>query len=186
MSVAYDHVGPWTVADVLALGQDTQQRVELVGGALLMSPAPSVPHRRASRRLAALLESAAGAAGADVEIMEAVNVALPDGLLIPDIVVADAEAASKAGLTLDAAGVILVVEIVSPSTRITDTRTKPSLYAAAGIPHYWRLELEPAPALYLAERSGSGYTETAAVLAGTTASLGEPFPLRIDPASLRH
>ncbi|MFJ4013969.1 hypothetical protein [Streptomyces sp. NPDC090026] len=31
--------GPWTVPDVLALGEDTSHRVEMVGGALLLTPA---------------------------------------------------------------------------------------------------------------------------------------------------
>ncbi|MGR6998893.1 Uma2 family endonuclease [Yinghuangia aomiensis] len=47
---------------------------------------------------------------------------------------------------LHADDVVLVVEIASPSTRVADRKMKPSLYAAAGIPHYWRLELEPCPA----------------------------------------
>ncbi|MFB8219652.1 hypothetical protein [Streptomyces anulatus] len=39
MSVAHSHIGPWTLADVLALPDDPAQRVELVGGQLMMSPA---------------------------------------------------------------------------------------------------------------------------------------------------
>ncbi|MEU6161294.1 Uma2 family endonuclease [Streptomyces sp. NPDC047130] len=184
MSVAYDHVGPWTVDDVLALGEDTHQRVELVGGALLMSPAPSVPHQRASRRLAALLERAADEAGADVEVLEAVNISVPDGLLIPDLVVADAEAAGEAGVVLNNAAVLLVVEIASPATRLTDRKLKPALYAAAGIEHYWRVDLEPAPTLHTAVRNGSGYRDLATVLPGQTVRIDEPFPLTIDPARL--
>ncbi|MFB8271836.1 Uma2 family endonuclease [Streptomyces sp. NPDC055955] len=40
---------------------------------------------------------------------------------------------------------LAVVEIASPSTRVTDRTLKPSLYAAAGIEHYRRIELKPAP-----------------------------------------
>lgn len=184
MSVAYDHIGSWTLSDVLAMGEDTHQRVELVGGALLMSPAPTVPHQRASRRLASLLDAAAAAAGADVEVLEAVNVVVPDGLLIPDLVVVEADVAANAGVTLDGGGVLLVVEIVSPSTRTTDRKFKPALYAAAGIPSYWRLELEPAPTLYVGRRQAGGYSEDMTVLAGANATIAEPFPFTIDPAAL--
>jgi Uma2 family endonuclease len=37
----------------------------------------------------------------------------------------------------------LVVEIVSPGTRRRDRLEKPAEYAAAGIPHYWRIEQNP-------------------------------------------
>ncbi|MFH8586485.1 hypothetical protein ACH4GP_19095 [Streptomyces celluloflavus] len=57
MSVApAEHQGPWTIDDVLALPEDARSRIELVGGSLVMSPSPGIPHQRASRRLAALLE----------------------------------------------------------------------------------------------------------------------------------
>ncbi|SCG74694.1 Uma2 family endonuclease [Micromonospora humi] len=44
------------------------------------------------------------------------------------------------GLWLHAADVALVVEIESPSSRRYDRLIKPTLYAEAGIPHYWRVE----------------------------------------------
>ncbi|MFE1856264.1 hypothetical protein [Streptomyces sp. NPDC059489] len=37
-----------------------------------------------------MLQAAADAAGQPIEVLEAVNVVVPDGLLIPDIVGADA------------------------------------------------------------------------------------------------
>ncbi|MFE3887036.1 Uma2 family endonuclease [Streptomyces lydicus] len=186
MSVAAaDHQGPWTLDDVLALPEDTRSRIELVGGSLVMSPSPGVPHQRASRRLAALLEAAADDAGAPVEILEAINLVVPDGLLIPDIAVCDADAAADAGLTVPAHDVLLVVEIASPSIRVTDRKMKPALYAAAGIAHYWRLELEPAPRLYLGELENGGYLDRLVQAAETTA-VDRPFPIDIDPGALAH
>ncbi|MGC4803851.1 hypothetical protein [Micromonospora sp. DT233] len=38
--------------------------------------------------------------------------------------------------------VVLTVEIVSPSTRSIDWVLKPALYAQAGIPFHWRVEIE--------------------------------------------
>lgn len=185
MSVATaDHSGPWTVEDVLALPEDTRNRIELVGGALLMSPNPGVPHQRASLRLAMLLSAAVESAGAPFEVLEAVNIVVPDGLLIPDLVVADAAAAAKAGVTLSAHDIVVAIEIASPSTRVTDKKMKPSLYAAAGIAHYWRLELEPAPRLYLGHLERGTYVDRL-VQVGETTALTEPFDLDLDPATLR-
>ncbi|GGR16164.1 Uma2 family endonuclease [Streptomyces netropsis] len=175
--------GPWTREAVLALPEEPRHRIELIEGALVTSPSPGVPHQRASRRLAALLDVAVEAAAAPVEVLEAVNVVVPDGLLIPDIVVVDADAAAEAGLTVDAHDVLVVVEIASPSTRVTDRKMKPALYAAAGIPHYWRLELEPAPRLYLGHLERGTYTDRL-VQAGETTRLDQPFPVDFDPARL--
>ncbi|MGK4586160.1 Uma2 family endonuclease [Kitasatospora sp. HPMI-4] len=185
MSVAVtEHSGPWTVEDVLALPEDPRNRIELVGGALLMSPNPGVPHQRASLRLAMLLSLAIDNAEAPFEVLEAVNVIVPDGLLIPDLVVADAAAAADAGTTLSAHDVAVAIEIASPSTRVTDKKMKPALYAAAGIEHYWRLELEPAPRLYLGHLERGAYVDRL-VQVGETTALTDPFPLDLDPAALR-
>ena len=88
------HVGPWTIEDVEALPDyGHHSRYELLTpGVLTVSPAPGFMHQRASRNLANLLEAAAMAAGVDVDILEAVNVEIPDGRLTqPDIVVVDGE-----------------------------------------------------------------------------------------------
>ncbi|MEU9604910.1 Uma2 family endonuclease [Streptomyces sp. NPDC048057] len=89
------HHGPWTVADVLALPEDRSVRYELLGESLVMSPAPGLRHQRASYRLHVALDAAAQAAEAPVEVLEAVNVTLPSGLVVPDIVVADAGATAE-------------------------------------------------------------------------------------------
>jgi Uma2 family endonuclease len=169
--------------DVLELPEDPRHRIELVGGALLMSPNPGVPHQRTSSRLWALLDAAVAAAGAPFEVLAAVNVVVPDGLLIPDLVIADARAAGKAGVTLSAHDVAVVIEIASPSTRVADKRLKPALYAAAGIPHYWRVELEPAPRLYLGRLELGGYQDRL-VQVGERVTLADPFAWEFDPAGL--
>jgi Uma2 family endonuclease len=184
MSVAIEvgHAGPWTIADVLALPEDRRFRYELIGDALLMSPAPGMRHQRTSYRLHVALERAAQAAGAAVQILEAVNVTLPSGLTVPDLVVADAAAPDAVGL--DAEAVQLVVELTSPGNAPMDRRFKPLLYAEAGIPAFWRVEFEPAPRLVAYELHGGRYEEVVTVMAGATQVLAAPFPVEIDPAGL--
>jgi Uma2 family endonuclease len=79
-----ERAGPWTVPDVLALGEDTSHRVEMVGGALLLTPRPGIAHQRAAHRLAVLLDAAADG----FEVLPAVSVNLAGrALAVPDITV---------------------------------------------------------------------------------------------------
>ncbi|WP_030277605.1 Uma2 family endonuclease [Streptomyces sp. NRRL B-24484] len=174
------HIGPWTVDNVLALPEATSQ-IELAGGTLLVSANPDVPHQRARSALAARLAQAAEAGAAPLEVLPAVPVLMPDGLLIPDLIIADAAAAAEATSALDAGAVVVAIEITTPSTRMSDTVLKTALYAAAGIPHHWRLGLDPAPRLYL-ER---GTYVDRLVQAGETTALTDPFLFDLDPAALR-
>ncbi|ORT54214.1 Uma2 family endonuclease [Streptomyces sp. CB03238] len=186
MSVASiaQHHGPWTVDQVLALPEDRTNRYELLGESLVMSPAPGLRHQRASFRLHVALDAAARASGAPVEILEAVNVILPSGLVVPDIVVADAGATADDGVSIDADAVQLVIELVSPGNRTMDRKIKPMLYAEAAIPYLWRLEFDPAPRLIVSELDNGRYTETTTALPGTVTRIKEPFPFEIDPAHL--
>ncbi|WP_424217634.1 Uma2 family endonuclease (plasmid) [Streptomyces sp. BI20] len=187
MSVAHEHQGPWTVEDVLAMPEDPSRRVELVGGQLMMSPAPNLAHQEASFLLASILHRAARAADPRRwKVYEAVNVLLPDGLAIPDLVVVDRTRVDTGAATVHAHDVVLAVEIASASTRVTDRKLKPVLYAAAGIPFYWRVELEPAPRLLAGTLTagGGGYLEREH-LSGVAAAFDEPFPITFDPARLR-
>lgn len=179
-----EHSGPWTVEDVLARDEDRRYRYELLGESLVMSPAPGLRHQRASFRLHVALDAAARAVGAPVEVLEAINVTLPSGLVVPDIVVADAGATVEDSVSIDAEAVQLVVELVSPGDKTMDRRFKPLLYAEAGIPAYWRLESDPAPMLVISALENGRYVERTTALAGTVTRVGEPFPFAIDPAGL--
>ncbi|HMA47616.1 MAG TPA: Uma2 family endonuclease [Frankiaceae bacterium] len=187
MSVAAElpaHAGPWTVADVLAIPEDAaRSRHELIDGALVVSPAPALPHQLASSRLWQLLAEATSRAGAAVTVYEAVNVQVPAGLVIPDISVVDNRSDENA-IVLAAADVHLVVEIVSPTSTRMDHLVKPSVYAEAGIPAYWRLVLRPAPTLTTYRLHHDQYIEQTVVPAGRRTELHDPYPLVLDPATL--
>ena len=181
------HPGPWMVADVEALlDVGDHARYELLSpGVLTVSPAPGTVHQRASRLLANLLEEAAHRAGADVEVLAAVNVEIPgERLTTPDIAVVEGPVADTDPVRYPSSAVLLVVEIVSPGSRATDRAIKPELYADAGIPAYWRLELDPAPQLITYALAGEHYAVATTLHAGRFGELAEPFPVRLDPAEL--
>ncbi|HEY7051602.1 MAG TPA: Uma2 family endonuclease, partial [Mycobacterium sp.] len=152
MSVATVHPQPWTVDELYALPEDGM-RHELLDGTLLVSPPPSVSHQLGAARLRSLL---AAAAPAEVEVLEAVGVAVPAGLLVPDVVVARASAVYAGPRQLQAGDVLAVAEIVSASSKTADRRWKPEAYAEAGIAVYVRVELDAPPARKWSTMSWSG------------------------------
>ncbi|GAB2806479.1 Uma2 family endonuclease [Actinoallomurus bryophytorum] len=59
----------------------------------------------------------------------------------PDVMVVWAEAISGMDQNdFQPADMVLAVEVVSPDSEVRDRERKPQLYAAAGIPHFWRVE----------------------------------------------
>lgn len=175
-----EHVEPWTEDDYLALGE-TQQRIELIDGGLLVSPGPAIPHQLVVHRLADALEAAAPSGWL---VVEGGNVHVgPSRILIPDVLVTDAPLDT---LVAPAAGVPFVAEVVSPSSKAQDRMFKPQLYAAAGIPWYLRVELHGSntPELVLHRLVEGAYAQRAHVRAGDTLTITGPFTAEIDPATL--
>ena len=184
-----EHTGPWTPDDVEALPDaGDHARFEVYeGGVLVVSPVPGVGHQRVSYRLHRALAEAAIATSADVEVLEAVNVALPGGkLLAPDLVVADADAdaVGETATGLPCEAVQAVVEIVPPSTASIDRAVKPAMYAEAGIPVYWRVELQGTPKIVACFLSRGRYVTRTTLVAGTLGRITRPFPVELDPADL--
>jgi Uma2 family endonuclease len=102
----------------------------------------------------------------------------------PDVVVARKADITPRGL---AAPPLLVVEVLSPSTRRSDLVRKKQIYADAGCPHYWVVDPgdETHETALTAWRLGKGhYAEVAAVAGGDSWSTDEPFPCSVVPRDL--
>lgn len=63
--------------------------------------------------------------------------------------------------------------------------TKPTLYAAAGVPAYWRVELEgaEAPSIVTYRLSGTAYVEQASAGAGEAVALDWPLAVELAPGT---
>ncbi|NIK57302.1 Uma2 family endonuclease [Kribbella shirazensis] len=78
---------------------------------------------------------------------------------------------------------LLVVEVISPTTRTTDVVLKRSVYETHQIPSYWLLD--PAnQELTVLDLTPTGYTCQAVVQSEETFHTTRPFPLTLIPATL--
>lgn len=170
----------WTVRDLDRLPDDGQ-RYELIDGVVVVAPSPTRLHQRVASELEWLLRSVAPAA---IDVGQAVGIVLAkDECPIPDIVALRAPVDYQQN-RYPAAQVVLVVEVVSPSTRSTDRFRKPGQYALAGIPFYWRVETDPIQVIAFQLNGRGEYVEKAQAGAGNQFIVAEPFAVEFDPAEL--
>lgn len=127
----------WT-ADMVRALPDDGNRYEVIDGGLYVTPAPSWTHQRAVMRLMLRLQPylethALGeciVAPADIEF-DVTRMVEPDLFVIP-----------STGARLprswdEVRRLLLVVEIVSPSSARADRLAKRQLYQQEGVPEYW-------------------------------------------------
>ena len=124
--------------DYLATPNDGK-RYQIVEGELLVTPSPSPVHQRVSRRLQRQLEDYFQRLGIGEVFDAPIDLLLsPHDVLVPDLlVVADPQHVSRRGIE---GPPLLVVEILSPSTRHHDRGVKARRYAKLGVQHYWLVD----------------------------------------------
>lgn len=131
--------GAYTIEDLLALPDDAP-RVELTDGVLEVVPSPTGGHQKINSLLDNWLERHIPVG---FQSLMAVGVVLGGNTTRePDAVVLHGPADLDHHFYMPEQ-VVVAIEIVSPGTRKRDRFEKPGLYAAAGIPHYWRIEQNP-------------------------------------------
>jgi Uma2 family endonuclease len=175
-----------TIADYAALPEDDQRRWELLEGNLVMSPSPTSRHMVALARLHARIEEQlppGWRAVPDVDLdLQLAPIDQPGTSRRPDLVVvseAEFDRVELDGGLLRADATSLIVEIISPGSRRTDTVIKPGEYADAGIEHYWIIDLARPNSLLAAHLAGDfGYQDSCEVTG--TFETRRPFPLHVD------
>jgi Uma2 family endonuclease len=100
----------------------------------------------------------------------------------PDVLVVRGPGASEPKRTTYLpADVVLAVEVVSPDSEVRDRERKPQLYAAASIPHFWRVEnTEGRPTVYVYELDPATKAYTLTGIHHELLKLTVPFDIDID------
>jgi len=182
LSEVYPPPGGWTTDDLDNLPDDGRRR-ELLDGLLIVSPSPAAAHQVIAGRLMVALEAAcpeqyAVTQGVEVRINRRRSV-------IPDVLVTTSAAAARRTAKYEPHELVLAVEIVSPTSESMDRLLKPVLYAKAGIPYFWRVEVEDgalAVNTYKIDPVDEVYTQTGRWTEAV--EITEPFPISLPIAQL--
>jgi Uma2 family endonuclease len=134
--------GHWTVQDLEHLPNDGN-RYEIIDGALHVTPAPSLTHQRACAELYTALRAYLEKRGigevffapADLEFSR-------DTMVEPDLMALPSTRGPLPDRWRGSDGVLLAIEVLSPSSARTDRQEKRALYQRERIAEYWIVDLD--------------------------------------------
>lgn len=183
VALFYPPQGQWTEADYFAL-PETNRYAELSEGRLIVPPHPTYSHQTALQHVFLKLQAFVEERQLGVVRFAPLPVRLwPGKIREPDLFFIAREHADRLGEQV--CGVPdLVVEILSPGTRLTDRGEKFFEYARAGVREYWMVDPEEqAVEVYLLKegaytllgKHGSGETARSEVLKGFQLVVDEVF-----------
>ena len=170
----------WTYADLEALPDDGR-RYEIIEGTLFEMTAPKPPHALVLMALIELLLPI-------VRALRGELLAAPIDVFVrgaepvqPDLLVLLPGGAARFGPNGIEGPPDLVVEVLSPSTRLHDTLTKRALYERAGVREYWLVDPDARTIELLGLVDGS--FRSRGVFAGETALASALLPAAPFPAA---
>lgn len=132
----------WTVERWRELPADGN-RYELVDGQLLVTPSPALPHQLAAFELARLIADYVERFHIGLTVIAPADVQYDDRTVVePDIFVAPPLEGRRPRSYADLGGLLLAVEVISPSSARADRITKRRLYQRHRVPEYWIVDLD--------------------------------------------
>jgi Uma2 family endonuclease len=168
------------VAEDLDRIPELPRHTELIDGSLVFVSPQANFHMMATSLLESVLRRLVPA---DLRVRREMTVTLgrrqrpePDVLIVRGPSAGDPERT-----TYLPADVVLAVQVVSPDSEVRDRERKPQLYAAAGIPHFWRVEnTEGRPTVYVYELDPATNAYTLTGIHHELLKLTVPFDIDID------
>lgn len=178
--VAPHQYEPRTAAD-LRFEPDDGLRRELHDGVVHVAPPPSDDH---GWRVRVCDRALSAGASDDVYLLQ--NVGVHTGLrhLYPPDLTVVYRGTPYLDFGCDPGGVLLVVEVVSPSSVILDRRAKPGVYAEHGIPYFWRVDHGPRLETFRLDPTTGEYTMVTELGPGQAGEVAAPWPARVDVSEL--
>ena len=142
----------WTVEEVWALPEDGK-RYEVIDGELFVTPSPRDEHQFVVVELVLRLQGYLRLVGTGRTRISPSDIRSgPRTMVQPDVFVVPLVAGKFRRGWNTLPGLLLAVEVLSPSSARTDRDVKRRLYQRAGIPEYWIVDVDAA----LIERWRSG------------------------------
>ena len=127
----------WTAEMVRALPDDGN-RYEVLDGELLVSPAPSWRHQEVVQRLFLLIHPYVEAHSLGWTMLSPADIEFsPRRRLQPDLFVVPDLGTGKPSSWQEVKKLMLVTEVISPSTASADRLKKRPTYQQEGVPEYW-------------------------------------------------
>jgi Uma2 family endonuclease len=158
---------------------DDGNRYELIDGTLVVSPAPGSRHQKIVAKLVVALDNACPP---DLHVLPAPFAVRPSSSteLQPDVLVAREEDLTEKLLP---GPPVLTVEVLSPSSVLSDLNYKKAVYERMGVPSYWVVDPQQ-PSIIVFELVDGRYDQVAEVKDGDTLEVSRPFPVRVTPKQL--
>jgi Uma2 family endonuclease len=159
-------------------------RIEIIGERIIVSPTPIKRHDKIVTWLSDMLRDACGTAGWDRLSQTTVDLLDTEERFVPDMLVCPEDESTDGEWLVPAAEALLVVEVVSASSRNDDYKSKEESYAKNGIPMYLIVDPFLARLTLCTEPSDRGYRMVHSVDVGEKLDLPEPFDLALDTATI--
>ena len=174
---------PLTYDDLVDMPDDGQ-RYEIIDGELIVSPAPVANHQRVLKRLVRVFDDFANETRSGEVFFAPFDVQLGyHDIVEPDLVFIATEQGRVPGQDHKFEGSpVLVVEVISPSSRQTDRVKKMALYARSGVLEYWIADPEQRT-LVINVIEDQTYVPVSPDTEGWVASRALPA-LRVDPVTI--
>jgi Uma2 family endonuclease len=183
-------VDPRAVDDLLRYreryDENDAHRDEILDGELVVSPLPVHWHDRACRWLERSLADLCDRNGWYASAASEIELPPNRDHIQPDLTVfRDADSLPDMENVMPLDHVLLVAEVVSPSTTRRDREVKPRVCARAGVPLYLLVDrfTEPFSVTVLSKPRADGYAKTDAMIVGEKLHIPGPFDFTLDTST---